>query len=115
MSTNEKGKNLKRKSEFRFHSVVADTKTGKKAIKGHPTFVFLQNGDIFIYVQLTHSKIIKGKVLIKLRKNPNPQDLRDSYYIEEICEDKRTNFGRNRKNWVIDEEDEKEIRKLTEK
>ena len=115
MKTDDKNKKFKRKREFRFHSVVPNTKKGKNAIKEHPTFVFLQNGDIYIYVQLTHSKRIKGKVLIKLKKNPNPLDIRDSYYIEEICKDKMTNFGRNRKNWKIAKSDETRIRALVKK
>lgn len=115
MSTNEKGKNLKRKSEFRFHSVSIKTKKGKKAIKEHPTFIFLQNGDIYIYVQLTHSEKIRGKILIKLKKNPNPLDFRDSYYIEEICHDSKVNFGKKKVDWIIDESDEEQIRKLIKK
>lgn len=112
MKTVEKSKNLKRKSEFRFHSVIAKTSKGEKRIKDHPTYVFFENGDIYIYVELTHSETIPGKILIKLRKNPNPKDLRDSYYIEEICEDKASKFGRKKNNWVIDEKDDEAIREL---
>ena len=115
MPINTKTKKLKKKSEFRFHSVTAKTTKGKKTIKEHPTFIFLQNGDIYIYVQLTHSKRIKGKVLIKLKKNPNPLDIRDSYYIEEICKDKMDNFGKIRRSWRMDQKDEETIRKLIKK
>ena len=75
----------------------------------------LQNGDIFIYVQLTHSKKIRGKILIKMRKNPNPNDVRDSYYIEEIMEDNTANFGRKYDKWIIDDIDENDIRNLYSK
>ena len=115
MKAVEKSKNLKRKSEFRFHSVSIKTKKGRKRIKKHPTFIFLQNGDILIYVQLTHSEKIRGKILIKLKKNPNPLDIRDSYYIEEICHDNKDNFGKKKVDWIIDESDEKQIRKLIKK
>ena len=106
---------LIKKKEIRFHSASVKTRNGKKEIKGHPTFVFLQNGDIYIYVQLTHSKKIRGKILIKMRRNPNPKDIRDSYYIEEICEDTIENFGKKHSDWIIDEKDESDIRALFEK
>ena len=115
MKPDNKDEKFKRKSEFRHHSVFVKTRKGAKKIKNHPTFILLQNGDIFIYVQMTHSKKIRGKVLIKMRKNPNPYDVRDSYYIEEILEDKTTNFGKKYDKWIINDIDENDIRNLYNK
>ena len=115
MKPDNENEKIKRKSEFRHHSVFVKTKKGAKRIKNHPTFILLQNGDIFIYVQLTHSKKIRGKILIKMRKNPNPNDVRDSYYIEEILEDNTTNFGKKIDKWIIDDIDENDIRNLYSK
>lgn len=113
--TKTNNKSLIRKREIRFHPTETKTRKGKKIISDHPTFIFLQNGDIFIYVQITHSKNIRGKILIKMRKNPNPKDIRDSYYIEEILEDKLVNFGKKHADWIVDEQDESDIRKLYDK
>ena len=115
MNPNDAKKKLKRKSEFRFHSVTIKVKKGKRKINKHPAYVFFQNGNLYIYVQLTHSKRIKGKVLIKMKKNPNPSDNRDSYYIEEVYEDDKSRFGKKKNKWVIDEKDEKKIREYKEK
>ena len=50
-----------------------------------------------------------------MRKNPNPNDVRDSYYIEEIMEDNTANFGRKYDKWIIDDIDENDIRNLYSK
>lgn len=115
MNSKIKDKKLKKKSEFRFHTVIDKTKKGNKTINKHPTFIFLQNGDIYIYVQLTHCKKIRGKIVIKLKRNPNPLDIRESYYIKEILEDNADTFERIRNSWAMDEKDEEEIRKLANK
>ena len=113
--TKTNNKSLIRKREIRFHPTETKTRNGKRKISDHPTFIFLQNGDIFIYVQITHSKNIRGKILIKMRKNPNPKDIKDSYYIEEILEDNLVNFGKKHDKWIVDEQDESDIRKQYEK
>ena len=107
--------NTKKRSEFRYHAVRIKTRNGKVRIHDHPTYIFLESGDIFIYVPITHSKKVKGQIVIKLRKNPNPEDLRDSYYIEDFSYDKAENFGRKRDGWSIVENDDKEIRELYNK
>lgn len=81
----------------------------------HPAYVFLENDNIFIYVTLTHSDDVEGVTLIKLRKNPNPKDKRDSYYVAEIKEDKRNEFSKIKKGWELDESDDRDIRKMFKK
>ena len=106
---------LKKKKEFRYHNVVTIDKRGKKLKIRHPTYVFLEKGNIFIYVSITHSKGIEGELFIKLRKNPNPKDRRDSYRIATIREDRKDTFGRRQNKWIMDSEDDKEIRELYKK
>ena len=101
---------IKRKKEFRFHSVELPNKIGIKRRIRHPAFVFLEKGNIFVYVTITHSNNVKDVVVIKLRKNPNPKDSRNSYRVIEIREDTKDRFGRREKGWKIDPEDEKDIR-----
>ena len=54
-------------------------------------------------------------IVIKLRKNPNPNDTQSSYYIDEIKEDTKDKFGSRHKNWIIDIEDDIAIRKKIKK
>ena len=101
----------RKRKEFRFKNV--DVKKGKKITKmRHPTFVIIKKGNTFVYVTLTHSSNIKEKVVIKLRKNPNPKDDRDAYYVAEINEDLIDKFGKKIEGWELDENDEIDIRNL---
>ena len=102
----------KKKNEFRYHSTRVKTKRRSIRLKDHPTYVFMQEEDKFKYVQITHSKKIKKKSVVKLRRNPNPDDDRDSFYIKEIFTDIVTHFGKKRDGWKIDKKDERDIRKL---
>ena len=104
-----------RKKEFRFKDIVTKTKSGKSKIIKHPAYIFLESGELFIYVTLTHSKEIKNVVLIELRKNPNPNDNKKSYYVAETKEDYKINFGNRILNWKMTAEDDKEIRGLINK
>ena len=101
---------LRRLKEFRFHKVKDKSK--KKWLKRHPTYIFLQQGNVYFYVALTHASTIDGYLLIKLRENPNPSDSRESYYIAEIKYDTKDNFSANKADWKINELDDVEIRKL---
>ena len=105
---------LKRKKEFRFHKVKV---TGKNKIteERHPAYVFLEKGNIYIYVSLTHSESIDNVLLVKLRKNPNPKDNRDSYWVVEIREDTKDRFGRRINGLKMDENDDKDIRETYDK
>lgn len=103
---------LKRRSEFRFHTIGFLHPKGKIHKMRHPAYVFLEKGNLYIYVSLTHSSNIEKLLLIKLRKNPNPKDNKDSYYVEEIKEDTKDSFGVILKDWEMDEEDDHQIREL---
>ena len=96
--------------EFRYHCVEIVIVQRKKKI-WHPTYVFLLIGNTYKYVVVTHSKSVKGKMLIKLRKNPNPKDKRESYRSVEIKTDTRDKFSRPRENWEMDPLDDQDIRK----
>ena len=103
---------LKRKNEFRFHKIL--NVNGKKLAR-HPAYIFLEKGNIYIYVSITHSKIIDNVILIKLRRNPNPNDKKDAYYVAKIQMDTKDTFSANKTKWKIDELDENDIRQLFNK
>ena len=101
---------LKKKNEFRYHSVETINLNGEKIRIKHPAYIFLEKGNLYIYISITHSSNVKNHILIKLRKNPNPKDDRDSFRVVGIYEDSKDRFGRRQKGWKIDLEDEQDIR-----
>ena len=109
----KKSKNTysKNRKEFRFKNI----EISNKAKMRHPVYVFVEKGNVYFYVNLTHSKEIAGKVVIKLTKNPNPDDRANSYFIEEIHEDTKDKFGKRLLGWEMDPKDDEIIRKLYKK
>lgn len=103
---------LKRAHEFRYHSVLTKNKKGKSLNIAHPTYVFLRKGNVYIYVTITHSTNVKDLVVIKLRKNPNPKDKKDAYYVVEVKQDTVDRFGRRLDDWKINPLDDADIRKI---
>lgn len=105
---------IKRKKEIRFHKIDTINMKGVKRDIFHPAYIFIEKGNVYIYVTITHSKEIEGHILIKLRKNPNPRDNNDAYYVAEIKTDTKDTFGK-RRNWKLDPLDDAEIRLLFNK
>lgn len=58
---------------------------------------------------------MKDYVVVKLRKNPNPNDERISYYIEKVMIDNKVNFDKRLSNWEINIDDDSDIRELIKK
>ena len=112
MKNRSKKQPLVKKKEFRFHKTEVTKKEKKKSKGWHPVYVFLERGNIYIYVTLTHSDKVENMIVIKLRKNPNPHDKSDAYYVAEVKEDTKDRFGRRRDNWKMDELDDKDIRNI---
>ena len=106
------GQNLRRIKEIRFHKIKTITKNGYIKYIEHPCYVFLENDDCYIYVTLTHSDKVEDFLVIKLRKNPNPKDERDSYYVADVRIDSKAEFARMLKGWKLDPLDDEDIRKL---
>ena len=106
---------FKRKKEFRYHNVEIVNNNGTTTKIRHPSYVFLEKGNIYIYISITHSDNVENSIVIKLRKNPNPNDKRESYRITEIKEDTKDRFSKRLKKWVMDIEDDKDIREEYEK
>ena len=110
MKPKSKKQKTKKKNEFRFHDIEINKANGKVIKIKHPTYVFLEKGNIYIYVVITHSKKVKDYLVVKLRRNPNPKDLRDSFRIIGARKDTKDKFGKREKDWEIDFEDEQDIR-----
>ena len=101
---------VRKRKEFRYHNIEIPNNNRTFTKIRHPSYVFLEKGNIYIYISITHSDNVKNSIVIKLRKNPNPQDKRDSYRIAEIKEDTKDRFSKRLKKWVMDFEDDKDIR-----
>lgn len=106
---------LRRKHEFRYYNSLVINRRGQKVKFRHPAYIFLEKGNLFIFVTITHSKTVPNKIVVELRKNPNPSDKRIAYYVAEILQDTKDRFRRKLDNWDIDLLDDEAIRKLYKK
>ena len=112
MKKKSKNQVPRKRNEFRYHMVEYINSLGVKTKMAHPSFIFLEKGNLFMYVSLTHSKEIGNIPLIKLSKNPNNKDKSDSYLVLEFKEDTKDRFGSRRKGWKMDSNDEQFIRNI---
>ena len=115
MKSKSKKQQLKRKKEFRFHSIEIINQKGEVVNSRHPSYVFLEKGNLYIAFPITHSNKVKDLKIIQLSKNPNPKDNRCSYVVIEIIEDTKDRFGKKEKDWSISPEDDAVIRHEYEK
>lgn len=111
MKRKSKKQVIKKKKEFRFHLVEAINIHGKKIKIWHPSYIFLEKGNIFIFVSITHSNNIDNLIVLELRDNPNPKDKQKSFWVVQFKEDTKDRFGRKRKKWKMNELDDTDIRK----
>ena len=109
MKSKSKKQPLKKKSEFRYHAVFITNKKGKIIKIKHPTYVFLEKGNIFIYITITHSQNVDNAEVVQLRSNPNPKDKKAAYRVKTFKKDKKDQFGKRRKGWKMNENDKKDV------
>ena len=95
---------LKRRNEFR-------TNNSRKA-RGHPTYIYKKVGDDYYFIGITHSDVTQGAKNIKLDKNPNPNDKRDSYFRHFASKDKTSKFGKKKKGWRLSFKDRLKAKKI---
>ena len=94
-------KQLKKKSEIRLHNVELKNRNNQLINIMHPAYIFLENNQVFIYVTLTHSDKVRELLTIRLKRNPNPNDRKDAYWVAEIRSDKKENFTKIKKKMEI--------------
>lgn len=104
-----------KKKEFRFIPTPYINSRGQIIELKHPAYIFLQKGRICVYVTITHSKKIRGLLLIKLKKNPNPQDKQEAFWVAKIKRGNIKHFGRRKNKWLIDDNDDLKIRDFFDK
>ena len=112
MKKKSKKARLKRKKEFRFHVVEVITRKGRKKNVRHPAYVFLEKGNLYIYVIVTHQKRVRDYMVIKLEKNPNPEDTTNAYVVMDVQKDLKSSFSERYSKWSITDKDDQLIRKF---
>lgn len=95
------------KNEFR--------RTNKKGGKNHPTYIYAREGDDYVYLGLTHSRITENVENIRLDKNPNPKDKRPAYVRPMSQKANRSSFGKKFIGWFFSESDKEKIENLKNK
>ena len=98
---------LKRRNEFRINN-------GRKG-RGHPSYIYKKVGDEYYFIGITHSKITDRSKNIKLDKNPNPIDGRDSYFRPFSTKDNVSKFGKKKKEWKLSFRDRIKAKKIKKK
>lgn len=95
-------------SEFRYISKHENPKE-----IGHPAHLYARKNNDVKYNQLTHSKFITGnkKANIKMNKNPNKLDKKDSYFVPKSENGNISDFGKRKKDWKLSEEDDIKMQK----
>ena len=84
----------------------------KEKETGHPGYIYAKIGNKFKYIGITHSKITEGMENIKLDKNPNPNDTKESY-IRPYSQQKSVNkFKKVLIGWFLSKSDKDKIDKL---
>lgn len=83
----------------------------KNKVSGHPAYIYAKIGNKFIYLGITHSAIDSktGELNIKLDKNPNPFDSRNSYIKSKSEMLKENKFAKPYKNWKFSDSDIQKI------
>ena len=84
----------------------------KEKETGHPAYIYAKIGNKFKYIGITHAKITDGMENIKLDKNPNPKDQKESY-IRPYSQQKSVNkFKKVLIGWFLSKSDKDKIDKL---
>ena len=115
MKKKSKKQALRKKKEFRYHNVNIMNLDGKTISIKHPTYVFLEKGNLYFYVVITHSNHVKDYLVIELRENSNPNDSKKSYWVAEVKEDTKDRFKKKEKDWKINQDDDNDIRNFYKK
>ena len=78
--------------------------------KGHPSIITRKSkkGNIE-HIPITHAPKTRKKRNIKLRKNPNLQDLRDSYILSKVQKTKSKNLQRRHDEMKITDSIDKSV------
>ena len=103
--------------------------TSKAKINGvnHPCYIFQENNNDYVYIQLTTKPLWKWRVnrktkkkykkffTIRLFRNPNPKSSEPSYLVKGAKRDSRENFDSPKKNWTFSRNDKRIVKREKKK
>jgi hypothetical protein len=101
---------MKDKKKFKRHF-----RRGNVINTGHPTYIYAECGDKLKYIGLTHAEVTEGTRNIKLDKNPNPNDDKDSYIRPKPDKADKSKFGSRLRDWQFDEADKGKVKSVINK
>ena len=87
----------------------------KKKKERHPHIIIYANRVLFKALKLTHSSKSGKRNNIKLKKNPNSLDKRDSYASKRIIEDFKFRFSKAFKNYSLSNEDIEQLKSFLDR
>lgn len=96
-----------KKNEFR--------KNNSKEGQGHPTHIYAQKGDKYVFIGITHAEITEGVKNIPLEKNPEPGKTEQSYIRPNPAEAHKSSFGAKLKGWFFSNNDKKKVEEIKKK
>lgn len=89
---------------------------GKGKARWHPVRIHGKDKQNYYYVQFTHSKKTGKHKNIKLKRNPNKRDRKDSYVLSKPKYDKKKVFKKKLRGWRLRSiEDIEKVRKIKKK
>ena len=86
----------------------------KKKKEMHPQIIVGVDRTSFESVSLTHSNKQGNRNNLKLKKNPNPNDITDSYVKRRVIKEFKFRFSKAFKNYKLSNEDIDELMKFLE-
>ena len=96
-----------KKNEFRINN-------SKKA-KGHPTYIYAQEGNEYKFIGITHAEITEGVRNIPLEKNPEPGNKTEAYIRPKPDKENRSRCGSKLKGWFFSDADKEKVEEVKKK
>ena len=96
-----------KKNEFR--------RNNSKKSKGHPTYIYAQEGDEYKFIGITHSPITDDVDNIPLEKNPEPGNKTKAYIRSKPDKENRSRFGSKLKGWFFSDADKEKVEAVKKK
>ncbi len=90
-----------KKNEFRPNN--------SKEGKGHPTYIYAQEGKEYKFIGITHAEITEGVRNIPLEENPEPGNNSQAYIRPKPQKEHRSSFGGKLKGWFFSPSDKEKV------
>lgn len=96
-----------KKNEFRANN--------SKEGRGHPTYIYAQEGNDYKFIGITHAPITNDTDNIPLDKNPEPGNETKAYIRPSPSKQNRSSFGSKLKGWFFGDSDKEKVEAVKKK